>query len=181
MSIVIPGKLRIGLISDTHIAAPDEKLPEQLWKAFEGVDFILHAGDIWVPSVLDDLETIAPVKAAWGDDDIEADLGGDERMMDSHVIYLDNATIWLMHFKPPYGRIVPRENNITTAKRPIEPAELPSVVVFGHLHVPLIEKYKGVLIVNPGSATWPEYQPKPGTVALLELDSGTAEARIVQL
>jgi predicted phosphodiesterase len=45
----------------------------------------------------------------------------------------------------------------------------------------VIENYKGVLIVNPGSATWPEYQPKPGTVALLEINSENVNASIIQL
>jgi len=60
------GKLLIGLISDTHIDYPSASLPPQVKEAFQGVDLILHAGDIWIPSVLDDLETVAPVMAAWG-------------------------------------------------------------------------------------------------------------------
>ena len=71
----------IGLLSDTHIAFPSQPLPPQVLEAFRGVDLILHMGDVWIPSVLDELESIAPVIAAWGDDDMEADLGGDSRMM----------------------------------------------------------------------------------------------------
>ncbi len=175
------GKLLIGLISDTHIATPDEKLPPQIAAAFDGVDLILHAGDIWVPSVLDELEAIAPVKAAWGDDDIEADLGGDDRMISDRVLSLGGITLWLTHIKPPYGYIVPRENRFASRHIIEELPDPPDVVVSGHTHSARIEDYKGVLLVNPGSATWPEYLPKLGTVALLTIDSGEVEARIVRL
>jgi putative phosphoesterase len=173
--------LLIGLISDTHIATPDEKLPSQIQTAFDGVDLILHAGDIWVPSVLDELEAIAPVKAAWGDDDIEADLGGDARMMEERILSLAGITLWLTHIKPPYGLIVPRENRFAFRRNAEELPDPPDVVVYGHIHTPVIEHYKGVLLVNPGSATWPEYLPGLGTVALLTVGSGGVEARIIQL
>ena len=171
----------IGLISDTHIATPDEKLPVQIKTAFDGVDLILHAGDICVPSVLDELEEIAPVKAAWGDDDIEADLSGDGRMMKERTLVLAGKTLWLSHIKPPYGLIVPRENRFASRHITEKVADPPDVVVFGLIHTPVIEHYQGVLLVNPGSATWPEYLPALGTVALLTIGSGGVEARIVQL
>ena len=58
--------MRIGLLSDTHIPETEKKLPPELIEAFQGVDLILHAGDIYVPSVLDDLQRIAPVLDARG-------------------------------------------------------------------------------------------------------------------
>ncbi len=182
----------IGLLSDTHIAFPNATLPPQIKSAFSGVDLILHAGDIWIPSVLDELESIAPVKAAWGDDDLEADLGGDSRMMAGHSLAVDGITLWLTHFKPPYALINPREELYSTRPSPADAADPPDVVVFGHTHFPAIEHYnksvifikehdKDVLLVNPGSATLPSYLPQLGTVALLTINSGELEARIVQL
>jgi len=170
----------IGLISDTHLANPEEELPVQIEKAFEGVELILHAGDIWVPSALDQLETIAPVIAAWGDDDMEKDLGDDSRMLNERVVYIDGVALWLMHEKPAFGTIVPRENRIFS--RNTEPErEIPDAVIYGHTHKALIEKYKGVLVINPGSPTWPNNFPELGTVGLLSIDSGKVDARIIQL
>ncbi len=48
----------IGLLSDTHIPEAEKELPPELMEAFRGVDLILHAGDIYIPSVLDNLEYI---------------------------------------------------------------------------------------------------------------------------
>ena len=173
--------LLIGLLSDTHIAFPSETLPAQIRGALSGVDLILHAGDIWIPSVLDELESIAPVVAAWGDDDMEADLGGDNRMMKGHNLFLDGITIWLSHVKPRYGLIDPRAELYSFRPSPEEPPDPPDVVVFGHTHFATIENYKDVLLVNPGSVTFPNYVPKLGTIALLTIDGGEVQARIVRL
>ncbi len=170
----------IGLISDTHLAGLEEELPVQIKTAFEGVELILHAGDIWVPSALDQLETIAPVIAAWGDDDMKKDLGDDSRMLNERVVCIDGITLWLMHEKPAFGTIVPRENRVFS--RNTEPEhEIPDAVIYGHTHKALIEKHKGVLVINPGSPTWPNNFPELGTVGLLSTESGRVDARIIQL
>lgn len=174
-------ELLIGLISDTHIAVPDKTLPPQVKEAFRGVDLILHAGDIWISSPLDELESIAPVIAAWGDDDMEVDLGNDKRMLSGHTLHLDGITLWLAHIRPPYGRMRPQDDWYSSRPKNEEPKDPPQVVVYGHTHFAKIEDYKGILLVNPGSATLPNYVPKLGTVALLNISSGRAEARILPL
>ncbi len=171
----------IGLISDTHIAFPIETLPPQIESAFSGVDLILHAGDIWIPSVLDELESIAPVMAAWGDDDMEADFADDSRMMKGHILLVGGVILWLIHVKPRYGLINPQEELYFSRRNLEPPGGTPDVVVFGHTHFATIEYYKGVLLVNPGSATFPSYVPKLGSVALLTINSGEVGARIVPL
>ena len=173
------GKLLIGLISDTHIAFPHEKLPPQIGDALRGVDLILHAGDIWIPSVLDELEVVAPVKAAWGDDDMPADLGNDRRMMDGYCLLLEDVSLWLTHVKPRYALLDPDKESYQAL--PVGPKDPPRVVVYGHTHFAKIEHYNGTLLVNPGSATVPNYVPKLGTVAILTINSGEVEACLVPL
>lgn len=187
-------KLLIGLISDTHIDYPSSGLPPQVKEAFKGVDLILHAGDIWIPRVLDELETVAPVVAAWGDDDMEKDLGSDHRMMNGHRLVLDSVNFWLAHIKPRYSLINPGEMSTpfafkTSPEDQADSDDTPDVVVYGHTHVNSIEYYevangsnnKNILLINPGSATFPGYQPRLGTVAFLTTDSGKVDARIVPL
>ena len=178
----------IGLISDTHIDIPSKTLPSQLRDIFKDVDLILHAGDIWIPSVLDELEAIAPVKAAWGDDDLEDELGDDSRMMKGHALSFSGTNLWLMHEKPRYGLVTsqgelhshptPDPEALTGSE---EPEASPDIVVFGHTHQAAIERYKDVMLVNPGSITLPHYILQLGTVGLLTIGSGEMEARIVQL
>lgn len=177
----------IGLVSDTHIAWPDTAWPsDPIHRALQGVDLILHAGDVWIPWVLDDLETIAPVLAAQGDDDMEADFGDDKRLVKRQVLSYEGVDLWVQHIKPRYGQINPAWDTNTYAhimKQPKLPAETnpPSVVVFGHSHFAEIENYKGTMLINPGSPTMPQYLPKLGTIGLLRLECGKVDARLVPL
>ena len=162
----------IGLLSDTHIPDHVKELPKQLEQVFRGVDLILHAGDIYVVSVLDELERLAPVLAARGDDDPPV-TASDRRVEEKHIFNIDGVTIMLTHdidWLPPYFY----------AKGG------PDVIVFGHTHQASLswkslEDHGGVLRVNPGSATFPLYKLELGTVGLLTISSGKAEAQIIQL
>jgi hypothetical protein len=173
----------IGLLSDTHIAWPEQTFPRQIMDVFQGVDLILHAGDIWIPWVLDQLESVAPVLAARGDDDLESDIGDDSRIAKRQILTLEGLTIWMTHIKPRYSLIRPGETlyNSLFNQQVQDPEDPPDVIVFGHTHFAEIENYKGALLVNPGSPTLPTYLPKLGTVGLLTVESGQVEARIVQL
>ena len=56
----------IGVLSDTHGTIHPRLVP--LFHA-EGVDLILHAGDVCTPEVLDELSAYAPVRVALGNND----------------------------------------------------------------------------------------------------------------
>jgi len=72
--------MRIGLLSDTHIPEVTRVLPHEVTQAFHDVDLILHAGDIYDPTVLDELERIAPILASEGDDDYWRETKDDRRV-----------------------------------------------------------------------------------------------------
>src|SRR5262245_50582690 len=63
---------RIGLISDTHMPERCVALPPSLFDVLQGVDLLLHAGDVGELWVLDRLAALAPVVAVHGNDDTEA-------------------------------------------------------------------------------------------------------------
>lgn len=157
--------MRIGLISDTHIPEVTNTLPTQLKDVFQDVDLIMHAGDIYTVSVLDELERLAPVIAAEGDDDYP-DVHRDPRVKNRHIMSINGVTVWLTHIRP-----------WSWPQR----VKIPNVLVFGHTHLAKIEEYEGILLVNPGSATFPSYKRQLGTVAILTINSLGVNAHIVQL
>lgn len=167
----------IGLISDTHIPYDVEKLPENLDRVFGGVDLILHGGDIYRSSVLDELSLIAPVLAASGDDDVGSVLK-DERVRDEQILTLEGVVIWLRHIYH-YNDWSTYELNGREFWHRSEPP--PDVLVYGHTHQPAISQSGPVLKITPGSATFPDYKHEPGTVGLLTVKAGKAEGRIIQL
>jgi hypothetical protein len=171
----------LGLLSDTHILDVDEALSHELKDAFRDVDLILHAGDIYIPSVLDELEHIAPVLAAQGDDD--GDLAHDHRVKDRHILHLDGKTIWLVHERAYYlsSPQSPWWRGKYNAELDTVKYERPDILVFGHEHRTIVQNVDGVLFINPGSPTFLHYVNGPGTVGILDIDSGNMEARIIHL
>ncbi|MGH2771208.1 MAG: metallophosphoesterase family protein, partial [Actinomycetota bacterium] len=61
--------MRIGVISDTHIPVRAPRLPPEVLEIFQGVDAILHAGDLLEGSVLDELARLARTYAVLGNND----------------------------------------------------------------------------------------------------------------
>jgi len=166
--------MRIGLLSDTHIPEARSGLPPEVKKAFEGVDLILHAGDIYALSVLDELEEIAPVLAALGDDDYPAP---DDRLQEIHTLKLEGQTLWLVHMR----HMLFSPSRLGLNGNPSEQEHTPTIVVFGHEHRTVVESSRGAFYVCPGSPTLLHYHRGLGTVGILELDSGKATIQIMQL
>ena len=178
--------MRLGLISDTHIPDIEEKIPIEIMHSFRGVDLILHAGDIYSPSVLDDLESIAPVLAARGDDD-DGEIGLDRRVKNKHILKIEGQIIWLVHERPfalrfpdmPPSLIFP-PLKYKNGEEPKE-EEPPDIYIFGHEHCTVIEQIENTLYVNPGSPTYLHYKRGLGTVAILDIHSDKTEVLFLQL
>ena len=167
----------IGLLSDTHIPDIEKALPAEVLNAFRGVELILHAGDIYVPSVLDDLERIAPVLAARGDDDY-GDTLTDKRVKSHHVLKLEGQTLWLIHERPyPYRFPSLQASNPPGQRDP----DAPDIVVFGHEHRTVVQDSGAILFINPGSPTFLHYRRGLGTIGILSIDSGQPQVQILQL
>lgn len=168
--------MRIGLIADTHVERADIDLPAEVYPALAGSDLILHAGDIYHPSVLDRLEAIAPllVVAGNGDEDRTVD---DPRLCDSRVHEAAGWRIGLRHsiVYPEMGHWTIESEMRRCFGGPVD------IVVVGDTHVEMAEVCKGILIVNPGSPTLPHQFSRLGTVARLTLTPATVLAEIINL
>lgn len=151
-------------------------MPPEVANAFQGVDLILHAGDIYDLSVLDELEQIAPVTAASGDDDYGATLK-DPRVKWKQEIEVGGLSLVLVHESPYYYVLTPPEQRSPQLSNTMNA----DIVVYGHTHFPKILRHNGILLINPGSPTYLSYRRGLGTVAILTIDSGEPRAEILQL
>ena len=177
--------MRIGLISDTHIPEACEHLPARVFEVFQGVDLLMHAGDVYVNRVLDELGEIAPVIAALGNGDEGLDghqfkLARDERVSTAHLIEVGGVRIGLVHALP-----TPDETSEEVFDNAMQthfggPVD---VLVMGHSHLEGVVRFGPTLVVNPGSATLPHnLVGVPGTVGILEVaPSGTVSVEIINL
>ena len=181
--------MKIGLISDTHVPSMGKEPPSQVIRAFEGVELILHAGDVYTQSCIEWLERIAPVKSSesWASSQREAA----PRVSRPILVEVDGHNIGLVHelqitaladdvFPGAIERRLPAGASLAKSMEEIfgKPVE---IVVFGYTHLPMVETHQGILFVNPGSPTMVGQVRKPGSVAVLELKPEGAEARIVEL
>jgi putative phosphoesterase len=173
--------MRIALVSDTHIPASLTRLPEELLSQIQGVDAILHAGDITSSHVLDTLAEIAPVTAVAGNMD-PPELAA--KLSDRKLLQMGGKTIGLKHGHQPHGvqaHYIGCSYNTPEMEVffQLMSAQLPGadIIVFGHFHRPIVKKWKDVLFINPGAVA-----PAHGacSFALLELGE-TANVRIIPL
>ena len=144
----------VGLISDTHYPLRCEQLPPALFEIFEGVDLLLHAGDVGELEVLDQLSQIAPVVAVHGNDEATV---AEEVLPYQHVLALHGRRIllWHSHYPDRQEEMASRVDDAMVPKlqRTVDRAKRAgaSIAIFGHWHIPLIYEQDGVTVVNPGA------------------------------
>jgi len=147
---------KVGVISDTHIPH-FKKLPEAIWQHFAGVELIIHAGDLSILSVLDELETLAPVVAVQGNIEYEEVVA---KLPIKREVVVGHCRIGIVHI------LGDSHNRVKVARQEFPEAR---VVVFGHSHIPYNQEHEGQLLFNPGSATDRRRQPRC-SVGLLHVD-----------
>ena len=152
--------MRVVAISDTHGPLRWRSCPPRVAAELRGADLILHAGDVCVPSVLDELAAYAPVKAVRGNND-----GADVAAWgapDTLEFELDGLRVAMIHDSgAAAGRLRRMRRAFPSA----------SLVVFGHSHIPMDLSGEGIRIFNPGSPTDRRRQPH-GTVGVLTVSGG---------
>jgi len=153
--------MKLGLIADTH-----NHLDPRVADLFQGVQHILHAGDVGHPDLIIELEQIAPVTVVAGNNDFHPgwrdteirELGG-QRVLVEHIVYP-------LAPSPAFLR------RLQTAAA--------NVVVFGHSHRPFSRVIDGVHYLNPGSAGSPRFG-LPATVCILHLGPPSARPEFLTL
>jgi putative phosphoesterase len=150
--------IRVGLISDTHgLLRPQAKV------FLTGCDYIVHAGDVGDPAILDELATLAPVSCVRGNNDNGA---WAERLHQTEFLRVGELLIYVIH-------------DLSQLDIDLRAAEI-RVVVCGHSHRPSVEERNGILYVNPGSAG-PRRFKLPVAAAELTIAGSSVSARIVDL
>lgn len=164
------GVHRIGVISDTHIPFRAQRVPDAALALFdaEGVELILHAGDLSALAVLDHLSVYAPVEAVQGNVELPEVVAA---LPIKRELVVGDCAIGIVHI------LGERKHYARNARREFP---LARVVVFGHSHIPYTEDVDGLLLLNPGSATDRRTQPQC-TIALLTIEDGQPRAEIIPL
>jgi putative phosphoesterase len=130
--------VKIGVISDTH-----NFLDPRIAEMFEGVEHILHAGDVGDTTIIAELEAIAPVTAVYGNTDMGLPL------KETEVVELTGRKFLVHHIVNPFAPADKLKERIARAR--------PDAVVFGHTHKKFYETVGGMLFFNPGYSGKPKH------------------------
>ena len=134
--------MKIAVISDTHLPRGTRALPAGCSERLRAADLILHGGDIVGASFLEELLALGPpVEAVSGNMDEPALKA---LLPKERVVEAGGARIGMVHIPGPRAgreaRLVARFSGC-------------DAIVYGHTHVPQVERHDGVWILNPGSPT----------------------------
>lgn len=149
---------RVVVLADTHIRRTGaRRLPDDAYVHLEQADLILHAGDIVVAEVLDELGGFAPVHAVLGNND--AELFG--VLPETRSLEIDGVRIAMVHDSGPATGRAGRMHHLFPDA---------DIIVFGHSHIPWDDSgVDGQLLFNPGSPTERRSQPHR-TLGTLDID-----------
>ena len=149
--------MRIAIVSDTHMPRGARALPEACVERLRAADLILHAGDLVAASFLAELRALGPpVRAVHGNMD-EPVL--QSSLPEERIVEADGLRIGMVHIPgPAAGR----------AERLLARFPHCDAVVYGHTHLPEVERVEGVWILNPGSPTERRRAPEKTMLELLD-------------
>jgi putative phosphoesterase len=159
--------MRLGVVSDTH-----GYFEPRLKDFFQGVDAILHAGDVGSPGILDELRSLAPVHAVQGNIDTSP-----LELPPSLTLDFDNVQVQIVHqLSVPQAEMKRWSDGALLGK--LHPERLEAfldgfgeatrVIVFGHSHQPCLMTLGHKLFFNPGSAGKQRFS-LPRSCGLLEV------------
>ncbi len=152
----------VGVISDTH-----GSLHDKAYAALADCDHIIHAGDVGNPSILRELETLAPVTAVLGNNDFQ-EYGSEVQRFARPTI--EGVKFLVAHF--------PQDVRLKGlwGKSLLDPGDpIPDICIHGHTHEPRLEYGKDArpasYVLCPGSASYPRGGSKR-SIAKIEIEHG---------
>jgi hypothetical protein len=180
--------LRVGVVADTHVPDRVRSLHPQLIPGLSaaGVSQILHAGDVCVSAVLDQLAQVAPVTAVGGNRDwlfrSRLPLGRFLTIAGTSVALVHGHGGFLPYFKDKWYYLVEGYREARYTKRLHQFAPAAKVIVFGHTHRPVNLWQEDQLFFNPGSAsTGPTLSGNPSYGILHFSADGSVLGEIIEM
>lgn len=148
--------MKVLIVSDTH--RQNKNLLEVINKV-SPIDLLIHLGDAEGSEELIAEAAGCPVEMVAGNNDFFSDLDREkEILIGKYRVLLTHG-----HF---YYVSVGTENIKTEAiSRRFD------IVMFGHTHRPLLEIEDDIIVLNPGSLSYPRQDGRTPTYAIMEIDN----------
>lgn len=147
--------MKILIVSDTH--GRDTAL-KHLLEQVKPIDMLIHCGD--VEGSEDYIRSLAqcPVHMVAGNNDFFCDLPKEEEFL------IGKYRVLLTHGHYYYISMGAQMIKEDAAARGFD------IVMFGHTHRPYLEQDKGIVVLNPGSLSYPRQEGRKPSYMMMELD-----------
>ena len=145
--------MKILVVSDTH--GYTDKFDVVLEKE-QPVDMLIHCGDVERDEDYIRAAAGCPVCMVAGNNDFYTDLPGQA------VIDLDGYRVFITH---GHGYHVSYSPNRLVAEALHRNAQ---IAMYGHTHVPHLEQMEGVIVLNPGSLSYPRQAGREPSYIIME-------------
>lgn len=142
--------LTLAVIADTHFGATRMRLPAEVLDALQRADLILHAGDFCSVEAFEMLSAIGPLRAVFGNNDVEALR---TKLPVRREFQFGPFRAAMIHGHG-FGRLTARE-----AAEQLFAGQY-DLGIFGHSHRPYHETHNGTILFNPGSPTNRRWEPR---------------------
>ena len=159
--------MKIGVISDTHLKAPNERLERAVRQHFADVDMILHAGDICTLDVLEVFSHKTTYAVSGNRDQQKVK----ERLPSKLIVHAGGYRIGLIHgWGPPFGL----HKKVRSKFHDVH------CIVFGHTHRCCEAIEDGVVLFNPGSFSSNIFSLWRRSIGILKIGKGI-QTQIIRL
>ncbi len=153
--------MSIIAVSDTHVRGFDE-LPEKLVRLMDSADMVVHAGDFITPDVLDEFESRYEFVGVYGNsDEVEVK----NRLNETEVFEVEGVKIGLVH----RGNFINEFHDLGYRAKELGV----DLLVFGHIHRFVVERFGRIIVTCPGSPTQPRLSAS--SCAVIEVEDGRVE------
>lgn len=147
--------MRVLIVSDTHgrHGGLDRALQES-----GNIDMLIHLGDVEGGETYIDAVADCEKHIIRGNNDFFSELPREEEFyIGSHKVFITHGHAYYVSLDPEYIR---EEGKARGAE----------IVMFGHTHRPFFEDDNGIIVLNPGSLSFPRQEGRKGSYMILEMD-----------
>ena len=147
--------MRVLIVSDTH--GRHNGLDRALQEAGD-IDMLIHLGDVEGGEAYIDAVADCEKHIVRGTNDFFSDLPREEEFyIGKYKTFITHGHSYYVSLDPEYIR---EEGKARKA----------DIVMFGHTHKPFFEESDEIIVLNPGSLSFPRQEGRKGSYVIMEMD-----------
>lgn len=147
--------MKVLIVSDTH---GDHRNLDKILEIAGSIDMFIHLGDVENGEAYLETAVNCERHIIKGNNDFFSDLPKEEEFyIGKYKVFITHGHNYLVSLDYEY---IKEEGKARQA----------DIVMFGHTHKPYLEKSDGMILLNPGSVSFPRQEGGKGSYMILDLD-----------